>query len=319
MPKKTVKNNNFAYWFSIGLIAQFVTAPNASIMKVILESMDPTTFNTLRSALGLAVALPFVIWYWRKFNRQNFVYALGAGLCTAIAVTLTTYAIQDSQASYVVVMSLIGPIILVIMSRYFFNEKVHLRAAAGVTLAALGALVAVALPLIAGGRTSLEWYPLATSLILLASIFLPLATIFLRKANEAGLPLTSSQGVSAAIVFGSSFAASFALHGGPVDVSAVPPMAWFGIAYSALFVIFIARVMTTASFERIGSAATSGLNYLGIVVALIIPIVFLHETLSTATIIGGVLILLGVYLTERHHAKHPRHKRGLWHHTVVGH
>jgi len=313
---KTVKQNNVSYWLAVGLIAQLMTAPNASIMKVVLESIDPTTFNTLRAALGALIAVPFVIWYWRRINRQNFVYAIGAGLCTAVAVTLTTYAIQSSQASYVVVMSLLSPIVLVLLSSYFFHEKVRLRAAAGVTLAALGAFVAIALPLVLGGHTTFTVYPLATSLILLASIFLPLATIMLRKANEAGLPLTSTQGIASGVVMVASFLASFALHGAPVDVSAVPPQVWFGIIYSAVFVIFIARVFSTASFERIGSAATSGLTYLGTIVALMIPIIFLHERLSTATIIGGVLILLGVFLTEHHRSKHGHHWHFMWHHQA---
>ena len=281
-----------------------------------MGSVDPTTLNTLRSAVCMIVALPFVIFYWRRLNRQNFVYAIGAGVCTAVAVTLTTYALQSSQASYVVVMSLIGPIVLVLFSSYFFHEKVKIQAAAGVTLAALGALVAVALPLIIGGQTSLVVYPLATSLIVLASIFLPLATIFLRKANEAGLPLTSTQGISATVVMAASFLATFAIHGTIVNPATVSLQSWIGIGYSALFVIFFARVISTASFERIGSALTGGITYLGIIVALIIPVVFLHERLSAATILGGVLILLGVYVTERHHQTTYSHLRHTVHHHV---
>lgn len=295
------------YWLTIGLIGQLITAPNLSVMKVVLGSIDPTTFNTLRAGIGALVAVPFIVWYWKRLNRANVVYAIGAGLCTAIAVTLTTYAIQNSQASYVSVMSLLSPIVLVLLSSYFFKEKIRFRVAAGVTLGALGALAAVAIPLILGGKTTLAWYPLATSLIIMASVFLPLATILLRKANEAGLPLTSTQGISATVVMAASFCASFALHGEPIDVAAIPAGDWVGIVYSAIFVIFIARVLNTASFERIGSAATSGLNYLGSFMALIIPIVFLHERLSWATIAGGILILFGVYLTEqRQNRKHAR-------------
>lgn len=283
-------------------------------MKVVLNSIDPTTFNTLRSAICVLIALPFVVWYWRRLNRQNAVFAIGAGLCTSVAVTLTTYAIQDSQASYVSILGLMSPIMLVVFSSYFFHEKVHLRTAAGVTLAALGALVAVSIPLIIGGRTSFTLYPLATALIVLACFFLPLATILLRKANESGLPLTSTQGISAAVVMVASFVASFALHGAPINLTAVPANAWLGIGYSAVFVIFIARVFTTASFERLGAAATSGLNYLGMIVALIIPVIFLHERLSTAMVVGGVMILLGVYLSEKHHSFHPRYWHFLRHH-----
>lgn len=314
MIKTKKKTTNLGYWFSIGLVGQLLAAPNATVMKAALASIDPTTFNTIRSAICVIIAVPFMIWYWRKINRKNAVYALAAGLCTSVSVTLTTYALQNSQATYVVILSLLSPITLILFSTYFFHEKVRMRAAAGVTLATLGAFVAVALPLVVGGHASFNWYPLATSLILLATIFLPLATIMLRKANEAGLPLTSTQGFSSTIVMVVSFIASFALHGAPVNPMTVQPEVWFGILYNAILVIFIARIMTTSSFERIGAVTTSGFNYLGMIVSLIIPIIFLHETLSIAMVIGGALILLGVYLTEQHHARHPHYLHILRHH-----
>ena len=313
MIKTKKKQNNLSYWLTIGLISQLITSPNVSIMKVILASLDPTTFNFLRAGVCVIVATPFVVWHWRKLRRTNVVYAIGAGICTAISMTVFTYAIQQSQASYVVIMSMLAPVMLVVLSRFFFQERIRLRAAAGVTLAALGALAAVALPLIIGGKTIFAWYPLATALSLLGCIFLPLATIFLRKSNEAGLPLTSTQGISATVVMIISFTATYAINGTPVNFATIPVQAWLGIVYCAVIVVFIARVLNTASFERIGAAATSSLNYLGIVVALVIPITFLHETVSSATLIGGGIILIGVYLTEQHRKRHLRHQHLLRH------
>jgi len=310
---KTNKND-WMYWFVVGLIALLVAAPSTTVMRVVLGYIDPTTYNTLRAGICFLVAVPFIFWHWRKLNRQNFVYALGAGICTSIAFTVTTYAIKDSQASYVVIMSLLSPIILVLYSGYFFHEKVKFQAAAGVTLAALGTFVAVVLPLVIGGKTRFDFYPMATVLMIVNSLFFPLAVIFLRKANESKLPLTSTQGISAAVVMIVSFAISFAIHGQPINLTAIPSTIWLAIAYSAIVVIFIVRILSTASYEHIGSVATSGLNYLSTIVSLLTPILFLNEKLSNAMIFGGVLILVGVYFTERHKSSTHHYWHLLHHH-----
>lgn len=308
MPKKQ-KRDSWTYWLAVGLMAQLLVAPAATVMKVVVDQVDPLLFNTLRGAIVVAIALPFLLLYLRKFTRYNVTYALAAGFCMAIAAISIVYALQMSQASYVVILSLLQPIILVVLSAKILREKVSFRAAAGITLAAFGAFLAVSLPLLLSGDVSHNFYPLATALILVNCIFFPLGLIFYRKSHEAGLPMVSIQGVMSFVIMTVSGVALFATGGTLAPVVDITPQIWLGIIYSSVIVVFVARMMGMASMERIGASAYGGLIYLENIVAILIPVLVLGEKLSVAVIIGGAVILAGLYLTERHRVIHHHHSR----------
>lgn len=307
MSKRKQTSNNLSYWLSIGLIAQLLIAPNSTVMKVLVDQIDPLLFNAIRGAIAVTISIPFIIMAIRKINKRNMAYVISAGLCMTIATIANVYALQSSQASYVVVLSLLSPIVLVILSSSLMGEKVSFRAGAGISLAAFGAFTAVSLPFFLSGDTTLQFYPLATVLILFSCFFFPLGLIMFRKAHEAGLSLPSIQGMSSIIISLVSLLA-FNITGGSFEgVSELSVNSWLGILYSGIVVIFIARIMANASLARIGASAFGGLVYLENIVAVIIPVLFLGEKLSAAMILGGMLILAGVYLTEKHRVRHHPH------------
>lgn len=306
MFKTKSKADKLTYWFTIGLIAQLIVAPNATVIKVIVDGMDPLMFNVLRSGMLVLLTFPFILFALKKFSRHNFVYTIAGGLCMAIATITLIYAIKYSQASYVVVLALASPIILVLLTRWFMRERINFRAAAGVTLAALGAFLAVSLPLVLHGNTSLEFYPLATGLIAIHCVFFPLGMIYFRKANEAGLPLPAVQSSASIVILLISLIGLYAF-GQPSSLGDISAMSWLGIAYSSIIVVFLARMMIVASYERIGSGQTASLTYVESIVAVIIPVLVLGEQLSLAVVAGGILILLGVYLTEKHQSRRHFH------------
>ena len=85
------------------------------------------------------------------------------------------------------------------------------------------------------------------------------------------------------------------------------PSVILAILYSGIVVALISRVLNIASYERIGSAVSSSLMYLETVIAILIPIIILKETISLAMIIGVALILTGVAITEHHKSTHHKH------------
>ena len=302
--KKDIKSANWSFWLTVGLIAQLMIAPNPTILKAQTDLLDPLLLNVLRGAFAAAISIPFILIHLRNWTRQSFVYSLGAGLCMSIATNALVFALSRGDASYAVVLSLLSPLVLIFMSRAFFHDKITRRGIAGITLAAFGAFVVIALPLVFSSNTvSFHIYPVATALMLINAIFFPLSVILLRKSHEAGAALPASQGVSSIVVLVSTLAAYYAIGGNFSHLETISPLSWAGLAYSGIFVIFIARGLVTRSYEHVGAVATSALTYLESLVAIIIPVVVLGEHLSAPVAIGGALILLGVYLAEHHQTK----------------
>ena len=307
MAKKKQKKRTSSFWFGVGLVAALAIAPNATLLKVLLETLDPILLNALRSVILVLVALPFLVFYWRKYTRRNVRYALLAGVCMTIAVTSLLYALNASQASYVVVLGLLSPIFLIMLSRRIFGEKIKPRAAAGITLALIGALIAVGLPLFISGNSTTTFYPVATVCMLVNCIAFTLGLVFTRKAHEAGLPLTAASGLTSTVIATVTVGIALSTHADFSQASELAVSQWAILLYSAVVVVFIARMLSVAAYERIGSVPTGAFSYLSTVVALLIPIILLGEQLPLTMMIGAVIILIGVYLTERHHFKHYPH------------
>jgi drug/metabolite transporter (DMT)-like permease len=74
--------------------------------------------------------------------------------------------------------------------------------------------------------------------------------------------------------------------------------------YSGVAVALVLRLMFTASYERVGGAATGGLEYLSCMLAIVLPMVVLRESLSPEILVGAVLILSGLYFIEGHRHMH---------------
>lgn len=252
--------------------------------------------NLLRFAFVAAVCAPFV---WRerhKLNRQNLGLICIAGLYLAVAVSAFVHAVKVSQANYVAIIALLTPIVLLIYSVRLYGEKLSQRTLSGITLAALGGCVLVLLPL-ADASGGVHFYPLATVLMLMNCLTYPVAILTLKKANETGVSMVSLIGLTSLVVAAIS-AVLLVVIGG--DVTAPTGGEWFTIAYSGLAVALIGRMCKVWSFEHIGAAATSAVMYVETFLAIVLPIVVLHERLTVSTVVGGMLVLAGVYVVESH-------------------
>lgn len=74
-----------------------------------------------------------------------------------------------------------------------------------------------------------------------------------------------------------------------------------GVLYMALGVSLLAHMLTVMTYRRLGSAVTGGMQYVESFLAIALPILLLGERMTIEMLLGGMLILLGVILTERHH------------------
>lgn len=302
-------------WFFVALIAALLAAPNGTFIKVAADSFDVLTLNALRFGLIAIVMLPFVVYMWRRFNRKNTKYSILMGLCMSVAAFSYSMALSLSQVSYVSVIELSMPVIFIVYSILMTREKIRTRSIIGIAVAMTGAFLIVALPVLGNGEAGTSINILATVFALLQCLTYPLAIIFSRKANEHGLPVMVSFGISAIVVTIISASLSL-LFMNPLSYTADMSLEVIvAIVYSALVVALIARTLNVLSYERIGSVAVSGVSYVESLVAILIPLVILGEQLSVELLVGGALIIIGVYFVETvHHKRSHRHIRLMQHH-----
>lgn len=298
-------------WFIVALVAVMLAAPNATIIRAAVLEADVFYFTLCRFLLIGLICLPFIFMSRRalfapKARRDVII----ASVSLSIGLIAYALAILHSQASYVSIITLITPVIFIALSSKIFKETINRRVITGITIAMMGAMTLVVLP-IAISQQGTAFYPLATALALINCFVYTIAIIFMRRANEHGVTMPSVIGVSA------WFAALvclvlFLLVG---DKTAMPndTSYWLAVGYSGIIVALVGRALNIWSYEHVGAATMSALGYFETLVAILIPVAVLGEKLSVEMVIGGIFILLGVYIVEHH--KHPHAK----HHIIMRH
>lgn len=305
------KKKNYKFWFMLGLLGVIIEAPNATALRQLTFDLDPFSLNIARFVIVGLVTLPFVLFALHKFNKRNSKYALLAGIYMTIAIIAFTWALKTGPASYVSIIALLTPIMLILFSVKLVHERINRRSIAGITLSAIGAMVIVILPLAVQTSGNFVFYPESTIFTLINCAAFVLSIIYSKKANEAGLPMAALIGSYSWLVV-----AVCALGMTATSTSFVMPSGdnLFLIAYSSLGVALLVRAISVFSYEHIGSAATGALAYLGSLLSIIVPLFVLGETLSVEMVAGGILILLGIYVIEHHKSPHHKH-----HHVLKGH
>ena len=178
-------------WFWVGLLSVLLAAPNATIIKASTSEIDPLLYNAIRFLMLALVALPYVLTYRKKINKINIKYTAYVGVFLSFATVGFVLAIKHSQASYVSILTLLTPIMLVIFARKLAKENISSKVMMGVAMAALGAFIVVFVPIVISHNAPAKFYPLATIFILINVATFPLSIIYSKKANQAGLSLLS--------------------------------------------------------------------------------------------------------------------------------
>lgn len=295
----------------------FIGSLNAPIIKHVTASLNPIMFNTVRFGLAAAITLPFFLMHLHKLSKRNARYSILSGVCLFISALCFAVAIDLSTATYVALLTLLHPVMLVIFSIKMTNDKVDAKRMTGFSLAALGALLVIAAPLISAGNADIRFYPLATMLVLVMIVTYPLAIIFTRKANESRvrLPIVSAIFIQTFTIFIFSLVAAIITNNleSPTAIASNKNTI-LAILYSGVLICIIDRVLNVKSYEHVGSAVNGGLAYMGIFISIIVAVVTLGETLSLTAVLGGIVILIGVIITDHKLPRKHRHNQHLLRH-----
>lgn len=299
-------------WFWICFVAALLSAPNALILRHTSATLDPLLINAVRFGLAGLVFLPVLVKDVPKLlkSKKAFLKLLVAGLALAIAGVTYVIAIGNAPASYVSIIGLLSPIMLVIYARRLYNERMSSRAITGIVIAAIGAMLVVVLPLAKATGGEFVFYPIATIAALASTLAYPASVVLAKDINKRFrvhiLSIVSFSGLLTALV---SFGLWRLSHGDQAVVLSTIDM--WSLLYAGLIVLGLSRAVTLRGYKYISTPMLGSLFYVESFLAVILPVFVLHEKLSVEMIIGGCLILLGVYAIEHHKTAH--HK---YHHVI---
>jgi drug/metabolite transporter (DMT)-like permease len=270
---------------------------------VAVDAAPPFAIAVLR--FGIASVLLFA---WAKLTRRplaplrraDWPLAVGLGV-TAVAgynwLFLTGLTLAPASDGAIIVPGM-APVFTTLLAGALLGERLGARAFLGFGVALAGLILVVG----PGGATGGE--RLAGDLMFLAGavlwgVYSVLARVASRRFSPVG---TTLYGTAIGTVILIPLAL---LEGGLGSVASAPPEALAGMAYLAVFGTVGAFVLFNLGVSRIGAARASAFALLVPIIGVLSSVALLGEELGPMTLVGGAIVLVGLWLIE-HRGTAPR-------------
>jgi drug/metabolite transporter (DMT)-like permease len=274
-----------------------IWAVNFSVVKLVLEDLDPLAFNSVR-LIGASVVFLVLAHFVPGPNilpadRLRFV---GLALVGHTGYQLLFISgIDETTASNSAILLGLTPVFVAILSTLLTSERATSRVWLGISISVLGVYLVLRDSVRLGGSSRGDWLTLG-------------ATLCWATYTVAGQPAVARYGSFKTNAYTMALGTVFFLPFGlaalvAVPLESVPAVAWLGTAYSFLFALVVAYSCWYFAVSRIGPTQTAIFSNLMPVVALAIAHLWVGEPVGSLQLVGAVTIFVGIFMVRRGRAR----------------
>ncbi len=282
-----------------GLFAVLVWGASFIATKVALAEVSPITVVWVRFAMGVAV-LGLALAVSRQWAAVELRTLGTFTLLGLVGITfhqwLQSNALVTSRASTSGWIVATTPVFMAILGRLVLRERLGALRVAGIALAALGVVLVVT----RGEPAALLHGRLGAPGDLLILVSAPNWAVFSVLSRRA---LRSHPAVRMmAYVMGTGWLFStglLALGPGLAEIPRLSARGWAAVTFLGIACSGLAYIAWYDALQRIPASEAGALLYLEPLVAMAVAAAVLHEPVTAATVVGGAVILLGVWLVNR--------------------
>jgi drug/metabolite transporter (DMT)-like permease len=284
-------------YFLLSLMLLFWSL-NFTIGKVALREFPSMLLVGIRTSFAAAFTLPIYFWQnrgkrevWK--NTTDFWWLLTLGVFGVILNQLFyVVGLSLTSVAHAAIIVTLTPVTVLIFAALLKQEHFTLLKALGMTIAASGVLVIQLSKDQASGAT-----PLGDGFCFLSVLGFAMFTVKSKQFTQRHSGLTA---ITVAYVGGAIALAPVTVWmGSRFDLARVSAAAWLSLIYMAVFSAVIAYLIYYYALTYLPASRVSAVSYLQPVVATLFAVIVLGERISTVLIIGGILVLTGVVITER--------------------
>lgn len=284
------------------ILANIIWGATSPIMKWALTDIHPLSLAFFRFSFATLVLLPFAL---KKlhFDPKDIYKLIGmAFFGFTINIGLFYIALTSTESINAPLIGSAAPIFVVIISIFFLHEKTKLKTIAGSILGLLGVLIVLIQPILEKGIDG----SFNGNVLLILATLASIVHLFISKSlGKKYQPIT--------IAFYSFLLASLSfipfflsdMHAYGLPPLSLPTVG--GILYGAVFSSGLAYYFYYYAEEFLMPSEVSLFNYIPPIVAIIIALPLLGESLTTMYLLGALLVFMGVYIAEADFHYHPFH------------
>jgi drug/metabolite transporter (DMT)-like permease len=266
--------------------------------KIALQEVAPVTIVWLRFAMGLVI-LGITAILRRQLVKPSPKDWPNFALLGFIGITfhqwLQSTGLQTSQATTTAWIVATTPIFMAILAWIFLREKLQLLQILGIILAVGGVLLVVT----QGDLSKLAKGQIGTIGDFLVLLSAPNWAIFSVLSRRSLQRHPASRLVFYVMAFGWLFTTIlFFLGPGIQDIFNLTWKGWSGIAFLGIFCSGLAYIFWYDALEVLPVAQTGAFVYLEPFITVIVAAILLDEPLLIFSILGGVVILFGVWMVQ---------------------
>ncbi len=283
------------------LFAVIVWGASFIATKVALRDVSPITVVWLRFGMGVVI-LGIAVAARRQFawpKRKEWLYfALLGFLGITFHQWLQSTALLTSRASTTAWIVATTPVFMALLGWLALNEKLGWLQVSGIALATVGVLLVVS----DGNPTTLSFKQFGAPgdiLILISSLNWAIFSALSRR-GLASHP--AARMMFYVMTFGWLFSSVlFFARPGLAEIPQLSIDGWLGVSFLGVFCSGLAYIAWYDALQVLPTAQLGAFLYLEPPVAVVVAALILAESITWAALLGGGIILFGVWLVNRNH------------------
>lgn len=276
------------------LAAASIWGASLAFTKTLVSELSPVTLIAMRCLLGAAVMffLSGPLGWLKKLSAREWLLLAACGLSGVLATQLLqAWALTRTSANHAGWLMGFGPVVIAAMSALFLGERIGRLRWLGFAVGFAGTLMVIfSSQRDAGGAV----IPTGTGdLVFLGGSFSWAAYVLLVSAM-GNVPQTGVTYMNMAMSF-AALAPVALLRGGAGEVARLSAHGWWALAYMGLLSSGLGYYLWNTGVRRLGASSSGSFLYAEPFAAQFAAAWFLGERLSPYAILGGLVILCGVY------------------------
>lgn len=275
------------------LLPMVVWGSAFAVTKVLIDLWPPFTVALARVGIGTLVLLPLAISRHQRGTHLPWVTIWCMGLLgvTLYYLTFNLSMVYISASQGALVQASI-PAMTALVAVVWLRERATALRWLGIALSVAGVLIVFSGNGSAAGQSSLLGNSLMFASVVCWALYTALAK---RAANFEPLVITVSvMGTGTLLLL--PFSAYEIMSG---ELQPLPVTGWLGLVYLGGVASGLAYALYNASLRHLDASAVGVYTNLIPIVGVLTGIVFLGEPLSLRAILGGAIVMLGVWITSR--------------------